>query len=82
MYSLYFDCKVTPDKKLILDIFFKDWADRICNNEVTYSTILESRSLYGDRVETIRVDLKNEEDAVIMKLKGVPDDLKDYLTLV
>lgn len=79
--SLYFDVKITPDKRLILEMFFKDWADSICNNEVTYSFLPGS---YCDNTTTrmIRVDFVNEEDAVAMKLKGVPDEFKKYLTLV
>jgi hypothetical protein len=80
MYSLYFDLKVTPDKKLILEMFFKDWADRICNNEVTYSFV--PGSYCDNSPRTIRVDFVNEEDAVAMKLRGVPDEFKNYLTLV
>lgn len=63
-------------------MFFKDWADRICNNEVTYSTIIESHKLYGEESEIIRVDLVNEQDAVAMKLRGVPDEFKNYFTLI
>jgi len=79
--SLYFDVKITPDKKLILEMFFKDWADRICNNEVRYSTIT-SDIMSGRNKETIQVDFVNEEDAVAMKLKGVPDEFSKYLTMM
>ena len=79
--SLYFDVRITPDKKIILEMFFKDWADRICNNEVRYSIIAADR-MSGRNTETIQVDFVNEEDAVAMKLKGVPDEFKNYLTLV
>lgn len=79
--SLYFDVKITPDKQLILEMFFKDWADSICNNEVRYQ-VISTDVMSGRNTQTIQVDFINEEDAVAMKLKGVPDEFKKYLTLV
>jgi hypothetical protein len=80
--SLYFDIKVTPDKKIILEMFFKDWADRICDNEVRYSTIATSEGGFSHDNETIQVDFVNEEDAVAMKLRGIPDEFRNYLEIV
>ena len=83
--SLYFNVDVNPDKKAILEMFFKDWVDRICNNEVRYSvvsTLVSFDMVLGKNTHTIQVDFTNEEDALAMKLKGVPDEFKDYITLV
>jgi hypothetical protein len=77
--SLFFHFKApnyNGDK--ILRMFFEDWADQICEHELNYSVVDVDIS---DN-ETIRVDFMNEEDAVAMKLKGIPDEFKKYLTLV
>jgi len=89
--SLSYHLKVSGDKKKILEMFFKDWADSICNNQVRYSSTIESEDyLYGLGgpvpmpmiTEIIKVEFDNEEDAVAMKLKGVPPDLQRYLSLM
>lgn len=80
--SLYYHLKATADKKKILEIFFQDWADGICNEEVTYSTVASDG---GGRVwwnETIKVDFKNPEDALAMKLRGIPEEFQQYLLLL
>jgi len=80
--SLYYHLRATPEKKKILDLFFKDWADGICNDEVAYSTIASDG---GGRLwwnETIRVDFMNDEDALVMRLKGVPEELQKYLQII
>jgi len=61
-------------------MFFEDWADSICNNQVSYS--YQYGSFCDNSPETIRVDFVNKEDALAMKLKGVPDEFKKYLTLI
>ena len=76
--SLFYQVKIPPDKKNFLEIFFKDWADRICKNEVKYSIISE----LSPNVEIIQVHFLNGEDALAMKLIGVPDEFKNYLTLI
>lgn len=63
-------------------MFFEDWADSICNNEVKYSIVAGDG---GDRTfwnDIIRVDFENEEDATIMKLRGVPEEFQKHLRLV
>ena len=79
---LHIHLRATSDKESILKMFFQDWADELCNNEVSYSTVASDG---GGRLwwnEIIRVEFVNEEDAVAMKLKGIPDELKQYLKLV
>ena len=56
-------------------MFFEDWADRIGNNDVKYSTIDNSTH----RNHIIKIDFVNEEDATIMRLKGIPDEFQKYL---
>lgn len=70
--SLYYTLKATSDNKKILELFFQDWTDGICNEEVEYSTV----------ATIIRVDFKNVEDAVAMKLRGIPLEFQKYLEIV
>jgi hypothetical protein len=78
--SLYYHLKATKDKKDILNMFFKDWADRICNEEVAYSTVAGDGGGRHWWNEIIKVDFANSEDALVMQLKGVPEELQHYLT--
>jgi hypothetical protein len=83
--SLHFKLDTPAEKVKILELFFQDWADGICNKEVSYNTV-ESNSKHGCGAiwwdEVIRVDFKNSEDAVAMKLRGIPHELQNYLTIV
>lgn len=71
--TLYFNLK-TPEGNAdqVLRMFFEDWADQICDREVSYTMV----------ADTIRVDFSKEEDAIAMKLKGIPEEFKKYITLV
>jgi hypothetical protein len=81
--SLYYKISTTKDKESILRMFFEDWAEGICNQEIKYTTVLASPNLrnisYSWWDEIIRVDFNNEEDATAMKLKGIPEDLQSYI---
>lgn len=72
--SLYYNLKASADNQKIVEIFFQDWADRICNEEVFYSPLQPNGY--------IRVDFKNEEDAIAMKLRGIPAEFQKYLEIV
>jgi hypothetical protein len=76
--SLFIDVKISPDKKRILEILFKDWADQICHNDVAYSSILNNNSA----IETIKVDFINKEDAVAIRLRGIPEEFQKYMEIV
>jgi len=85
--SLYFKFKNTSDsdKQKILEMFFKAWVDDTCNNEVGYALMRDY--LHDDYkttpvIETFRVDFERMEDAVALKLKGVPDEFQNYLEIV
>lgn len=81
--SLFIDVRVTSDKKRILDILFKDWADHICNNQISYSIISTLNNNHcGNYAEIIQIDFINEEDAVIMKLCGIPEEFRKYMEIV
>jgi len=86
--SLFFKIKDTVDidKHRLLEIFFKDWVDDTCNNQVQYKV---QRDVEKDWVpgmvtykETFRVDFESQEDAMAMKLKGVPKEFQSYLEIV
>lgn len=79
--SLYYRLVAADDKKKVLDLFFKDWADGICNDEVAYSTVSSYRVGQKLLYETIRVDFNNAEDATAMLLKGIPKELQTYLQM-
>ena len=83
--SLYFKLKDAPglERHHILELFFKSWVDGTCNNEVDYE--LETRTGHSNPAvweETYRVDFEHIEDAVALKLKGVPLDFQKYIELV
>jgi len=86
--SLFFKIKdtVNIDKHRLLEIFFKDWVDNSCNNQVQYKI---ERNVNKDwepgmvhYKETFRVDFEKREDAVAMSLKGVPKEFQKYLEIV
>ena len=81
--SLFFKIKDTAalEKHKLLEIFFKSWVDESCNNEVSYKveSLPNQNSLFE---EIFRIDFDRMEDAVIIKLKGVPLEFKNYIELI
>lgn len=76
MYSTSLSYKLKPtgdNNDRILQFFFKAWVDDSCDNEVEY---------FQKSKETIRVDFENSEDAVALRLKGIPDEFQNYLEIV
>lgn len=63
-------------------MFFEDWADRIGKNEISYSVVAGDGGGITQWNDIIRVDFANEEDATIMKLKGVPIEFQRYLKFI
>lgn len=78
--SLYFKIKdsVVVSNVKILDIFFKDWVDDICNNEVRFVDIAVN-IMTSDNQKLVRVDFVHEEDATLLKLSGIPSGLDKYI---
>lgn len=74
--SLYFLLTATPDKEALLKMFFEDWADGICNNQIAYSVV------NTDGTDVIRADFVNKEDAVALKLIGIPPEFRKYLAIL
>ncbi len=84
--SLFFKIKDTStlDKHRILEFFFKSWVDDTCNNEVSYTLeeILEAPAGSMSWIEIYRVDFDRIEDAVAIKLKGVPLEFQNYIEII
>ena len=86
--SLFFKVKdsVDIDKHRLLEIFFKDWVDDSCNNQVHYKIERDIKKEWAPGMvryqETFRVDFEKQEDALVMSLKGVPKEFQMYLEIV
>jgi len=84
--SLFFKIKdnVFKEKHRMVEIFFKSWIDAVCDNEVDY--ILEEVASHKDGSsqweEVYRVDFERVEDAVALKLMGVPLEYQNYIEIV
>ena len=87
-YSLSFKIKssVDIDKHRLLEIFFKDWVDGSCDRQVHYTVERDVNKdwkpgmVYCD--ETFSVHFDKPEDALALKLKGVPSEFEKYLEIV
>jgi len=81
--TLYFHFKApNGNADNVLRMFFENWADQICDGQVSYSVIETDGGGKHWHNETIRVDFKNQEDATLMKLRGIPEEFQKYLELV
>jgi len=77
--SIYLHFIATPNNKNVIKMFFEDWADRIGNNQVKYSIVAGDGGGRTSWNDIIRVDFVNEEDATMMRLRGVPEEFQKYL---
>jgi hypothetical protein len=70
----------------LVEIFFKAWVDESCNNEVEYKLERNYRKDWVPGMvyynETFRVDFMRQEDALALKLRGVPSEFQKYLEIV
>jgi hypothetical protein len=85
--SLFFrikDNSTELDKHRIIEYFFKYWVDDTCNNEVDYSIeSVATANVNPLRLEELyRVDFEHIEDAVAIKLKGIPREYQPYIEIV
>lgn len=82
--SLFFKIKSTVDldKHRLLELFFKDWIDDSCNNRVQYKIQRDSTTNSAKHQETLCVDFEQPEDALVMLLKGIPNEFIQYLEIV
>lgn len=80
--SLYFNFKApNGNADNVLRMFFESWADEICNKQISYSVIGSDGGGKHWHNEFIRADFENEEDALILKLKGIPTEFQKYLEI-
>lgn len=72
--SILFKTKenIETDKKLLVELFFKDWVDQICEQQVVYKV----------ERNAMTVDFEKQEDAVALRLRGLPPEFQDYLELI
>lgn len=71
--SLFYKIKKPGDEhNRICEIFFKAWVDDTCDNRVEYRDLTN---------KLLRVDC-NEEDAIALKLKGIPFEFNKYLEII
>ena len=77
---------VEVDKHRLVELFFKDWVDNICDNEVRFTV---QRDVIKDwtpgmvsYTETFRVLFENQEDELALRLKGVPVEFQKYLEMI
>lgn len=88
MNSLYFKIKanVNVDKHRLLELFFKDWVDDTCENQVQYNVERDVDKDWEPGMvryrETFRVDFDRQEDALALRLRGVPQEFQDFLEIV
>lgn len=80
--SLFFRIKDTTalEKHRIIELFVRSWIDMNCNNEVNY---IVAEHIDGQPYNDVfRVDFDRIEDAIILKLKGIPDEFAMYVELM
>lgn len=87
MDSLYFKIKDTVDidKHRLIELFFKGWIDDTCDNQVQYEIKKVFRTWEPGMVhcsETFRVYFEKGEDAVALRLKGIPEEFRDFLEII
>lgn len=85
MSSLFFRIKDSASSYSVVELFLRAWIDANCNNEVNY-IVDDPTSNDFFRVDlstlNVRVDFDNTEDAILLKLKGVPEELSVYVELL
>jgi hypothetical protein len=88
MLSLYFKTKpeIPVDKHRLIEIFFKDWIDTICDKQVEFRI---ERNIDRDWIpgmvtyrETFRVDFEQSEDVLAVRLTGIPHEFENLIEFV
>ena len=84
--SLFFKIKDTmaQEKHHMVELFFKSWVDTTCHNEVDYTLteVIQTPKNTTQWEEVYRVDFDRIEDAVALKLKGIPIEYQNYIEIV
>ena len=84
MLNLSLKVKVDPfieESYRIVELFLKDWIDDNCNNQVKYIVDYQPSILPNSLFleYTFNVEFDNSEDALAVKLKGIPERLQHYV---
>ncbi len=64
--------KCQSDNNVLAEILFKTWLDEICENRVKYAS---------EGSDYITAEFEQEEDAIMLCLAGLPDEIENYITL-
>lgn len=79
--SLYY--KIGPnvhiDNLRIVELFFMDYIDRLCNNDVQYTLekIWEPNMVHQHAI--LRLDFGSDTDMLALYLLGIPKELQPYM---
>lgn len=78
MKGINFKIRVRPDAEHPLRLFLTEWLDDICNDNFN----LVKR--FDDQVinEYYTVYFTSSEDELVTRLKGTPQNLEKYITMV
>ncbi len=83
MISLYYQIKdtVDVDKRQLLELFFKDWAEDTGCNHVHYE-VSKNQHMHSAHRGAFRLDFECTEDLVALKLRGVPLEFRNFIELI
>lgn len=72
---IYYKIKdtVDADKHRLINLFFKDWVDGVCDNRVRFTSSNSTESI---------ADFDRQEDALAMRLHGIPPKFQMYVEIV
>lgn len=82
--SLYFKIKdnVECEKYHLIELFFQNWIDSICDKRVEFNIVGHSKDKVGPDREIFSIQFQEQEDVVILKLKGIPEEFQEYIELM
>lgn len=84
--SIKIKSDVAIDKHRLLECFFEDWIDDSCNNQVHYNIERDVSKEWKPGMvyynETFSVHFDRPEDALALKLRGIPREFEKYLEIV
>jgi len=83
MKKIIYDVKniSSPDANTPLILFLSDWMSDNCSGPVNVSSIITRETYTNARLSQIQATFESDEDATIIKLKGIPPLLSKYLTI-
>jgi len=78
--TLFYSIKASAPEvnDAVLELFFKSWVDEVCNNGARCK-INKYTPVATQYRNTFCVEFPREEDALMMKLKGLPSEFENYI---